>query len=41
MLNQLLRFPLPVSYVTTGQNVPEDLEKADKGKLLKLVLNGN
>ncbi len=41
MLNQLLRFPLPVSYVTTGQNVPEDIEKADKGKLLKLILNGN
>jgi flagellar biosynthesis protein FlhF len=41
MLNQVIRFPLPVSYVTTGQNVPEDIEKADKGKLLKLILNGN
>jgi flagellar biosynthesis protein FlhF len=41
MLNQVLRLPLPVSYVTTGQNVPEDIEKADKGKLLNLILNGN
>jgi flagellar biosynthesis protein FlhF len=41
MLNQLLRLPLPVSYVTTGQNVPEDIEKADRGKLLNLILNGN
>jgi len=41
MLNQLLRFPLPVSYVTTGQNVPEDIERADKRKLLNLILNGN
>ena len=41
MLNQMLRLPLPVSYVTTGQNVPEDIEKAEKGKLLNLILNGN
>lgn len=41
ILNQLLRFPLPVSYVTTGQNVPEDIERADKGKLLNFILNGN
>jgi flagellar biosynthesis protein FlhF len=41
ILNQILRFPRPVSYVTTGQNVPEDIEKADKGRLLNLILNGN
>jgi flagellar biosynthesis protein FlhF len=41
MLNQMLRLPLPVSYVTTGQNVPEDIEKAEKGKLLNLILSGN
>jgi flagellar biosynthesis GTPase FlhF len=41
MLNQILRLPLPVSYVTTGQSVPEDIEKAEKGKLLNLILNGN
>lgn len=41
MLNQILRLPLPVSYVTTGQNVPEDIEKAEKAKLVNLMLNGN
>ena len=41
MLNQILRLPLPISYVTTGQSVPEDIEKAEKGKLLNLILNGN
>jgi flagellar biosynthesis protein FlhF len=41
ILNQILRYPLPISYVTTGQNVPEDIEKADRGKLLNLILNGN
>jgi len=32
---------LPVSEVTTGQSAPEDIEKAEKGKLLNLILNGN
>lgn len=41
MLNQLLRLPLPISFVTTGQNVPEDIEKADKRKLLNLILSDN
>jgi flagellar biosynthesis protein FlhF len=41
MLNQLLRLPRPVSFVTTGQNVPEDIEKADKEKLLNLILSEN
>jgi flagellar biosynthesis protein FlhF len=41
MLNQILRHPLPISYVTTGQSVPEDIEKAEKAKLLNLILNGN
>ena len=29
----------PVAYVTTGQNVPEDIELADPMKLAKLILN--
>ena len=41
ILNQILRFPLPVSYMTTGQNVPEDIEKADKRRLLHCILNEN
>ena len=29
----------PVSYITNGQNVPEDIEPAGKAKIAKLVLN--
>ncbi|KRQ87042.1 Flagellar biosynthesis protein FlhF [Caloramator mitchellensis] len=28
----------PISYITTGQNVPEDIELADPSKLFKLVM---
>jgi len=37
MINQLLRFPYPVSYVGTGQRVPEDLEPASRKLLLGLL----
>lgn len=30
----------PLSYVTTGQNVPDDIEVADPGRLSRLVLKG-
>jgi flagellar biosynthesis GTPase FlhF len=30
---------LPVSYITTGQNVPEDIEQAERAKLLKLIVS--
>jgi flagellar biosynthesis protein FlhF len=29
---------LPLSYVTNGQNVPDDIEKADSGRLARLIL---
>lgn len=29
---------VPISFITTGQNVPEDIEEAEKDRLLKLVL---
>lgn len=38
MLNQLLRFDLPISYMGTGQRVPEDLEAAGQKRILSLVL---
>ncbi|HAA03518.1 MAG TPA: hypothetical protein DCZ69_19475 [Syntrophobacteraceae bacterium] len=38
MINQLLQFPYPVSYVGTGQRVPEDLEPATGKLLLGLLL---
>jgi flagellar biosynthesis protein FlhF len=32
---------LPVSYVTHGQNVPDDIEAADRGRLARRVLAGS
>ncbi len=40
LMNQVLRFGLPVAYLTSGQRVPEDLEPASRERLLRLVLNG-
>jgi len=28
----------PVSYLTTGQAVPDDIEPADRGRLARLIL---
>ena len=39
LFNQLLRFKRPLSYLTNGQKVPEDIELATKGKVASLVLN--
>lgn len=39
MLNFLLSCRRPVSYLTTGQQVPEDIEIASKKKLAALLLN--
>jgi flagellar biosynthesis protein FlhF len=30
----------PVSFVTNGQSVPQDIEKADPGKLANLIVRG-
>ena len=38
VLNQMMKKDLSVSYVTTGQNVPEDIEKATRGNILKRIL---
>jgi flagellar biosynthesis protein FlhF len=37
--NQLLRYKKPLSYITNGQRVPEDIELATKGRVASLVLN--
>jgi flagellar biosynthesis GTPase FlhF len=34
----VVKYPRPVSFVTAGQNVPEDIEKADQKKLSALML---
>lgn len=39
LLNVAYRTGLPLSYLTTGQKVPEDIELADGGKLAGLLLS--
>jgi flagellar biosynthesis protein FlhF len=39
ILNQIMEHHLPVSYITTGQSVPEDIEQADKEKILNLIVS--
>jgi flagellar biosynthesis protein FlhF len=39
LFNQLLRYKKPLSYLTNGQKVPEDIEPATKGRVANLVLN--
>jgi flagellar biosynthesis protein FlhF len=38
IINLLHRFPMALSYITTGQNVPDDIEIADPQKLANLIL---
>lgn len=39
LINQIMKRRLPISYITTGQNVPEDIERASKEKIFNLILN--
>ena len=39
IFNHSVRFKLPISYLTTGQNVPEDIENASRERLINLLLN--
>ncbi len=39
ILNQLYRTKIPVSYITNGQQIPEDIEVATIEKLADLILN--
>ncbi|MDP3283326.1 MAG: hypothetical protein Q8M56_02740 [Desulfobacterales bacterium] len=41
IINQLMKTQLPISYLTTGQNVPEDIEEATKNRILKLLFSKN
>ncbi len=38
LFNQLWRDRKPLSFITTGQKVPEDIEMADKGRIANLIL---
>ncbi len=39
ILNTIKKFGLPLSYLTTGQNVPEDIEYARADRIAKLLLS--
>jgi len=39
IINQLFRLRMPVSFITTGQRVPEDIFKATKTGILRLLFN--
>jgi len=41
IINQLMKKQLPISYLTTGQNVPDDIEEASKSRIAKLLFNNN
>jgi len=38
MINIMLREKIPISYITTGQGVPEDIELAHSGRLVEIIL---
>jgi len=38
VINQITKLKLPISYITTGQNVPEDIERANKKHIINLLL---
>ncbi len=39
VFNHAIRFKLPLAYLTTGQNVPDDMEKATRERLIDLLLD--
>lgn len=39
IFNHSIRFKLPISYLTMGQNVPDDIETASRDRLIDLLLN--
>ncbi|NPU97372.1 MAG: flagellar biosynthesis protein FlhF [Candidatus Omnitrophica bacterium] len=39
LLNTVMKFKIPISYLTTGQNVPEDIERARPERIAKLLLS--
>jgi flagellar biosynthesis protein FlhF len=38
LLSIARRIPLPLSYLTTGQDVPDDIEMATPGRIARLIL---
>ncbi|MFV9509841.1 flagellar biosynthesis protein FlhF [Tepidibacillus sp. LV47] len=40
IINIVSKYPYPVSYITNGQNVPDDIEIFDEEKIAKAILGG-
>ncbi len=38
LLSASRKIPLPISYMTTGQDVPDDIEPANASRVARLVL---
>ena len=41
IVNQTATYKIPISFVTAGQNVPEDIDRADRKKLVYMLLGKN
>jgi len=41
IINQILQRRAPISFITTGQSVPEDIEKASKERIVARLLGKN
>lgn len=41
IINQVMALNCPISFLTNGQNVPEDIEVADKQRIIKLLIKPN
>jgi len=41
IVNQMASYKIPISYVTAGQNVPEDIERVDRKKMVTRLLGKN
>jgi flagellar biosynthesis protein FlhF len=40
ILNEAVRTRLPISFLSTGQQIPEDLHPATKARLIEMILRG-
>lgn len=41
VFNHVMQHGLPISFITTGQNVPEDIEAAEQRRIVKWIFNKN
>lgn len=41
IMSALMELEVPISYITNGQKIPDDIEQVEKGKLIELMLTKN